>query len=223
MIILRIPKQSFSEGDFLFLEFRFSLFYRLIIQIYVISSRRFVQNFNLEAACLLYQWLNAYRMYTFFMYVGNDRRFPFSLALSISHLDHFRGISSRRSPSISPLLVNEKVVDHFFEIDDKKRRERGGKKRSGESISGLKTRSFVLSRNPFRYYQHQFFESVGAQFDASISAGKKSGGSIFPPVFQIRCPVSPSWRGEKKNDAQVVQLIFSSWISYSLERWNWIF
>lgn len=27
----------------------------------------------------------------------------------------------------------------------------------------------------------------------------------------------------KKNDAQVVQLIFSSWISYSLERWNWIF
>lgn len=34
MIILRIPKQSFSEGDFLFLEFRFSLFYRLIIQIY---------------------------------------------------------------------------------------------------------------------------------------------------------------------------------------------
>lgn len=119
---------------FLFLEFRFSLFYRLIIQIYVISSRRFVQNFNLEAACLLYQWLNAYRMYTFFMYVGNDRRFPFSLALSISHLDHFRGISSRRSPSISPLLVNEKVVDHFFEIDDKKRRGgREGEKRGAEN------------------------------------------------------------------------------------------
>lgn len=107
---------------------------RLIIQIYVISSRRFVQNFNLEAACLLYQWLNAYRMYTFFMYVGNDRRFPFSLALSISHLDHFRGISSRRSPSISPLLVNEKVVDHFFEIDDKKRRRgREGEKRGAEN------------------------------------------------------------------------------------------
>lgn len=99
-----------------------------------VSSRRFVQNFNLEAACLLYQWLNAYRMYTFFMYVGNDRRFPFSLALSISHLDHFRGISSRRSPSISPLLVNEKVVDHFFEIDDKKRRRgREGEKRGAEN------------------------------------------------------------------------------------------
>lgn len=119
---------------FSFSRISFLSVYRLIIQIYVISSRRFVQNFNLEAACLLYQWLNAYRMYTFFMYVGNDRRFPFSLALSISHLDHFRGISSRRSPSISPLLVNEKVVDHFFEIDDKKRRGgREGEKRGAEN------------------------------------------------------------------------------------------
>lgn len=70
-------------------------------------------------------FINLLSICTFFMKTVMD--FPFRLVLSISHLDHFRGISSRPSSrSISPLLVNEKVVDHFFEI---KKRRGGGKKR----------------------------------------------------------------------------------------------
>lgn len=134
-----IDNFAYSKAIVFWRRFSFSrISFLSVLSINYTNIRNFITKirteFNLEAACLLYQWLNAYRMYTFFMYVGNDRRFPFSLALSISHLDHFRGISSRRSPSISPLLVNEKVVDHFFEIDDKKRRRgREGEKRGAEN------------------------------------------------------------------------------------------
>lgn len=146
-------------------------------------------------------------MYIF--HVENDRRFPFSLVLSISHLDHFRGISSRRSASISPLLVNEKVVDHFFEINDKKKRKERGKKRSGESISGLKTRSLVLSRNPFRYYQHQFFESVRS-LTLLYRQEKKSWRIYLPSSISNTVSSISKLKGKKKK-----KMTHSSTIDFS--------
>lgn len=140
-------------------------------------------------------------LYTFFVYVENDRRFPFSLVLSISYLDHFRGISSRRSPSISPLLVNEKVVDHFFEIDDKKRkRRRGGKEeRRIDKWSENSHGSFYLETR-FVIISTSFSSRLVAQFNASISAGKKSWEDLSSlQYFKYRCPVSRSWKeGAKK-------------------------
>lgn len=200
--------------------FFFSSVHRSIILI--LHSVKIRTEFQ-SRSCL---FINLLSICTFFMKTVMD--FPFRLVLSISHLDHFRGISSRPSSrSISPLLVNEKVVDHFFEIKKRRGGGEGGKrerkkKRSGESISGsgkrgLKTRSLVLSRNrPFRYYQRQFFEPAGAQFDASVSAGKNPEDPSSLPVFQIRCPVSRSWRkkGKKKRSGTIDLPL--NWISYSL-------
>lgn len=151
-------------------------------------------------------------MYIF--HVENDRRFPFSLVLSISHLDHFRGISSRRSPSISPLLVNEKVVDHFFEIlNDKKKRKKRGKKRSGESISGLKTRSLVLSRNPFRYYQHQFFESVRS-LTLLYRQEKKSWRIYLPSSISNTVSSISKLKGKKKKMTHSGTIDFSPLLNF---------
>lgn len=99
--------------------FFFSSVHRSIILI--LHSIKIRTEFQ-SRSCL---FINLLSICTFFMKTVMD--FPFRLVLSISHLDHFRGISSRPSSrSISPLLVNEKVVDHFFEI---KKRRGGGKKR----------------------------------------------------------------------------------------------
>lgn len=161
-------------------------------------------------------------LYTFFVYVENDRRFPFSLVLSISYLDHFRGISSRRSPSISPLLVNEKVVDHFFEIDDKKRkRRRGGRgKRSEESISGLKTRSARFISKPVSLLSAPVFRVGWWRSLTLLYRQGKNPGRIYLPssISNTGVHLEVERRGQK-NDAQVVQLIFPCWISYSLKRW----
>lgn len=104
--------------------FFFSSVHRSIIQIlgFIAKIRTEFQS----RSCLFV--INTYYRYVHFSW-KRWMGFPFRLVLSISHLDHFRGISSRpSSPSISPLLVNEKVVDHFFEI----KKRRGGRKKREE-------------------------------------------------------------------------------------------
>lgn len=170
---------------------------------------------------MLYQWFNTYTHFscTLKTIVG----FPFSLVLSISYLDHFRGISSRRSPSISPLLVNEKVVDHFFEIDDKKRkRRRGGRgKRSEESISGLKTRSARFISKPVSLLSAPVFRVGWWRSLTLLYRQGKNPGRIYLPssISNTGVQYLEVERRGQKNDAQVVQLIFPCWISYSLKRW----
>lgn len=167
---------------------------------------------------MLYQWFNTYTHFscTLKTIVG----FSFSLVLSISYLDHFRGISSRRSPSISPLLVNEKVVDHFFEIDDKKRkRRRGGRgKRSEESISGLKTRSARFISKPVSLLSAPVFRVGWWRSLTLLYRQGKNPGRIYLPssISNTGVQYLEVERRGQKNDAQVVQLIFPCWISYSL-------
>lgn len=194
MIIFYISKQSF---------FSF-LFYRLIIQIYASHHEEF------QSRSFLFVVSVIQHLYTFFVYVENDRRFPFSLVLSISYLDHFRGISSRRSPSISPLLVNEKVVDHFFEIDDKKRKKRREEKRSGESISGLKTRTARFISKPVSLLSAPVFRVGWWRSLTLLYRQGKNPGRIYLPssISNTGVQYLEVERRGQKNDAQVVQLIF---------------
>lgn len=139
-------------------------------------------------------------MYIF--HVENDRRFPFSLVLSISHLDHFRGISSRRSPSISPLLVNEKVVDHFFEINDKKKKKGEGEKEKRRIDKWSENSLARFISKPVSLLSAPVFR-VGAQFDASISAGKKILEDLSSlQYFKYGVQYLEVEGKKKKNDAQ---------------------
>lgn len=163
----------------------------------------------------MYQWFNTYTHFscTLKTIVG----FPFSLVLSISYLDHFRGISSRRSPSISPLLVNEKVVDHFFEIDDKKRKRRRGGKRSGESISGLKTRSARFISKPVSLLSAPVFRVGWWRSLTLLYRQGKNPGRIYLPssisntgvqYLEVERRGGKKWRTSGTIDFSLLNFVF---------------
>lgn len=115
---------------FLFLEFRLSLCSSINYTNIRVSSRRFVQNFNLET-CLLYQWFNTYRICTFFM-LKTIVGFPFHLfyQFHISTIFEVFLLDDQRL-SLHSLLTKKSWI--IFSRSTIKKKERRGGKREAEN------------------------------------------------------------------------------------------
>lgn len=191
------------------------MFYRLIIQIYV-SSRR-ISISKLLVCCINDSTL----IHIFRVRWKRSSVSLFHLFYQFHISTIFEGfLLDDHRLSLHSLLTKKSWIIFSRSTIKKEKGEGGGKEeRRIDKWSENSLGSFYLETR-FVIISTSFSSRLVAQFDASISAGKKSWEDLSSlQYFKYRCPVSRSWKEGEKNDAQVVQLIFPCWISYSLERW----